>query len=77
MGFLCLKTPEREKMTLLPPLDCKAYGDVVDITVEPKGEVKLQFQLETSQILNLVLTRRAAGILLKRMVLKGVVPLPD
>jgi hypothetical protein len=64
-------------MTLLPPLDCKAYGDVVDVTVDPQGNVTLQFQLETSQILNLVLSRKAAGILLKRMMLKGVIPLPD
>ena len=64
-------------MTLLPPLDCKTYGDVVEVTVDPQGNVKLQFQLETSQVLNLVLPHRAAGILLKRMMLNGVIPLPD
>lgn len=64
-------------MTLLPALDCKTYGDVVDITVDPQGNVKLQFHLETSQILNLDLSCRAAGVLLKRMMLKGVIPLAD
>jgi hypothetical protein len=64
-------------MTEQTPRVRRVIESVVNQSSDSQVDVQLAFLLEDAETLMFVLSRRAAGILVKKLLLLGLLPIPD